>query len=537
MKLITSIVQLFVILQLSAATSSAAVSDALRLKTRTREKVPAKSEEWQVVERTADWDPHKTAVIICDMWDQHWCKGATARVAEMAPRMNMVVKEARRRGMFIIHAPSSTMEFYKDTPQRKRAQAAPKAMPKVPLKNWCSLDAAREAALPIDDSDGGCDDVPQCKGGSPWKRQIATIEIADEDAITDSDQAYNLLQERGIENLIVMGVHVNMCVLGRPFSIRQMTYQGKNVVLMRDMTDAMYNSRRKPFVNHFRGSELVVEHIEKFWCPSITSSDLIGGEPFRFADDKRPHVAFIIGENEYHTWETLPEFAAKELEFRGLNCSYVLAPPKGGNDFENYQEIKNADLLAISVRRRAPQKQMMELIRAHVAQGKPVVGIRTASHAFDPRAPVDDRHSEWTTFDSDVLGGDYQGHYSNKPPNDPVTYVRVVASAAAHPILTGISAEPFVVTSHLYKNPNPKPTITPLMVGWLDGRAEVHPVAWVNTANNRRVFYTSLGSPDDFANATFRRLLLNGILWAVGQPVPPAEMTLSAAPALKSATN
>ena len=94
-------------------------------------------------------------------------------------------------------------------------------------------------------------------------------------------------EEIGLDNVIVMGVHANMCVLGRPFSIRQMVAQGKNVLLMRDMTDTMYNSEMRPFVNHFRGTDLVVEHVEKYWCPTVLSTDLVGGKPFRFADDKR----------------------------------------------------------------------------------------------------------------------------------------------------------------------------------------------------------------------------------------------------------
>src|SRR5687767_5137090 len=55
--------------------------------------------------KTVQWDPKKTAIVICDMWDKHWCKGATERVGEMAPRMNEVVKKARAQGVFIIHAP------------------------------------------------------------------------------------------------------------------------------------------------------------------------------------------------------------------------------------------------------------------------------------------------------------------------------------------------------------------------------------------------------------------------------------------------
>ena len=77
------------------------------------------------VRKTVQWDPHKTAIIICDMWDKHWCQGASNRVAEMAPVMNEVVKTARSRGVFIIHAPSDTMKYYEGTPERMRAQEAP----------------------------------------------------------------------------------------------------------------------------------------------------------------------------------------------------------------------------------------------------------------------------------------------------------------------------------------------------------------------------------------------------------------------------
>src|SRR5207237_1209331 len=86
----------------------------------------------------------------------------------------------------------------------------------------------------IDDSDGGCDDLPQCKGGSPWTHEIDALEIKEGDAVTDSAEAYYLMQQRGITNLIVLGVHGNMCVLGRPFSIRQMVHRAENVVFMRD---------------------------------------------------------------------------------------------------------------------------------------------------------------------------------------------------------------------------------------------------------------------------------------------------------------
>jgi putative heme-binding domain-containing protein len=467
------------------------------------------------------WDSAGTAIVICDMWDKHHCPDATERVGEMAPRMNEVIKAARARGVLIIHCPSDTMNFYKDYPGRKLAQAAPKVPTKAPLQGWCSLNGVKEPALPIDDSDGGCDGCPECPGYGAWKRQHPALEIVDGDAITDSAEAFYLMRQRGITNVIVMGVHVNMCVLGRPFSIRQMVTQGQSVLLMRDLTDSMYNHRKPPYVSHFRGTELVVEHIEQYWCPSITSGDFLGGEPFHFKGDIKKRIVMILGENEYQTWETLPEFARKELEWRGYQVSYVTASPKEGDpNFTNFEAIKDADLVLISTRRRTPPKRMMELLRAHVATGKPVVGIRTASHGFDA-TPAGPDYAAWPTFDVDVLGAHYEGHYGNKPPAAPYTLVETVSSNSSHLVLTGVKSGPLRVTSHLYKSRQLAATTTPLLRGQTEGTNVFEPVAWVNTAQDRRVFYTSLGNPEDFQLPWFRRLLLNGILWCLHDPLPP----------------
>ena len=247
-------------------------------------------------EKITEWEPKKTALIVCDMWDDHWCKSASRRVAELAGPLNATVKAARARGVFIIHAPSSVTDFYRDTPQRKRAQAAPSVKTPVPLAtaerwgtHWCWTDPKREQVLPIDDSDMGCSCLgTKCTVREAWTRQIATIELAPEDALTDNGQeTWNLLAERGIEHVILCGVHLNMCVLGRPFGIRQMAYLGKDVALLRDLTDTMYNPERPPGVSHFDGNDLVIEHVEKYWCPSLTSADLTGRPAFRFKEDQR----------------------------------------------------------------------------------------------------------------------------------------------------------------------------------------------------------------------------------------------------------
>ena len=263
----------------------------VNLRSRSRSKSRSDTEvNYQEKEKRARWRSNQTAIIICDMWDDHWCRSAARRVAEMAGPMNEVIKTARSQGVFIIHAPSSVVAFYQNTPQRQRAIQAPFAKTPKPLSTrerwgtaWCWPEPDHEGALPIDDNDMGCDCPQKCTIREAWTRQISTIEIAENDAITDNGQeTYNLLQSHGIKNVILMGVHLNMCVLGRPFGIRQMVNQGKNVVLMRDLTDTMYDPRRHPQVSHFQGTKLMVEHVEKFWCPTITSSDLTGKPAFRF---------------------------------------------------------------------------------------------------------------------------------------------------------------------------------------------------------------------------------------------------------------
>jgi hypothetical protein len=66
-----------------------------------------------------------------------------------------------------------------------------------------------------------------------------------------------------------------MCVLNRSFGIKNLVRWGVDTVLVRDLTDAMYNPAMPPYVSHRRGTELVIEHIEQYWCPTITSSELL----------------------------------------------------------------------------------------------------------------------------------------------------------------------------------------------------------------------------------------------------------------------
>ena len=212
---------------------------------------------YAVREKTEQWKPNQTAIIVCDMWDAHHCLNAVRRLEEMAPRMNQVLESARSHGVLIVHAPSSCMEPYKDHPaaRGRRRLHARRTCPRTSASGATRFPPRRRASIRSTSRTAAKDDDPveheqwhQRLAGmgrdpkSPWKAQNDRLKIHDEDAISDSGvEIWNLLEHRGIKNVILVGVHTNMCVLGRPFGLRQMAKNGKNVVLMRDMTDTMYN--------------------------------------------------------------------------------------------------------------------------------------------------------------------------------------------------------------------------------------------------------------------------------------------------------
>jgi len=247
--------------------SGTALAADLRLPLRSRVEAFKGSATWEEVRLRKDFPIPRTAILICDMWDKHWCSGASRRVEVLARKMAPVIEEARARGIQIIHAPSETMEFYKDWPQRQRMLRIAGIEPPAPL-------GLTDPPLPIDDGNGGCDTAGD-RFYPAWKRENAAIPMGDADVISDDGpQIYNFLRERGIRNLLVMGVHVNMCVLNRSFAIKKMTNWGIRCVLVRDLTDSMYNPEDRPYVSHDQGTELVIEHIEKYWCPSTSSGEL-----------------------------------------------------------------------------------------------------------------------------------------------------------------------------------------------------------------------------------------------------------------------
>jgi nicotinamidase-related amidase len=256
------------------------VSGELNLRARRRVEQPPGSGRFVASEQVLRWEVAQTAIIIIDMWDTHTCAQSAQRVAAMAPRMNQVVDAARSLGVMIIHAPSDTMKYYEGRPQRQRMQRAPMAPSPFPVRAT-EPDREEQSKMPP----AGCDDPvmakwtgpapPTTRGNYPWEQEHPAIQIGGYDGISDNGQEiYNFLKQEAITNVALMGVHTNICILNRAFGVREMKRLGFNVVVARDLTDGMYDPRTRPFVSHARGTELIVEHIEADWCPSILGEDL-----------------------------------------------------------------------------------------------------------------------------------------------------------------------------------------------------------------------------------------------------------------------
>jgi len=506
---------------------------------RSRVETKSGSQRHHIVTETESWNPAHTALIVCDVWDLHHSLNAVRREEEFAPRLNEVVQEARRRGVTIIHAPSSCMDSYADHPARRRAIDTPLSnnLP-TDIQDWCSrIPAEEQGTYPVDQSDGGADDDPtEAKDwsaklaamgrnpGTPWKKQSDLVAIEPQDYISDKgDEIWSILEAKGITHVILAGVHTNMCVLGRPFGLRQMAKNGKRVTLIRDMTDTMYNPAMWPYVSHFTGTDRIIEHVEKYVCPTITSDQLIGGEPFVFKADTRPHLVIVSAEDEYKTEETLPKFAAEQLG-KIFRVTMLYGSETERNNIPGTEAIDDADVLLVSVRRRPLPPEQLARFRRHVESGKPMVGIRTASHPFHVKDAPPAGLDQWPEFDPQVWGGHYTGHHGNEK----VCHVQVVPEQQSHPILSGVAPGKFDAGGSLYKVSPIAESAQVLMTGTIDG-APTEPVAWTFTrADGGKSFYTSLGHPGDFENPAFVRMLVNGLCWAAGveppEPVTTAEL-------------
>ncbi len=367
---------------------------------------PLASDErlFEIVHREEKWNPQETALIVCDVWDYHHSLNAVKRLEEFAPRLNAVIKSAREKGITVIHAPSDCMDHYQSHPARKRAMECPKAV-YVPyaIEDWCSsLPSEKNYKYPVDQSDGGADDDEnQAKPWAeklsklgrnpalPWKAQSPLIEIdSEKDFISDrGGEVWNILENRQIKNVILTGVHVNMCVLGRPFGLRQMARNGKHVVLMRDMTDSMYNPKSWPYVDHYSGTELVLNHIERHVCSTITSDTFLGGKPFHFQGDTRRQLTIILSPAQLKETPWLLEYIEQLRQSRAFSITVLGYTGDAATFKDDFLSCKESELYLLALTQSDLNDELIKLVREHITPNHPIITLNKSLREWSLKNP------------------------------------------------------------------------------------------------------------------------------------------------------
>jgi len=240
-----------------------------------------------------------------------------------------------------------------------------------------------------------------------------------------------------------------------------------------------------------------------------------------------PLVVFVAGDHEYSGEQTLP-ILAREMERRyGIRTQVLTSSPdqNGERDIPGLEALEQADVAVFFLRwRQLPAEQVAHIDR-YLRSGKPVVGLRTSTHAFN--YPAGHALERWNAFGQFALGAppgwgkDGHTHYGHESSTD----VSLIPAAAGHPVAKGVAPQ-FHVRSWLYHvvPKHPPADATPVLMGRAvkpNKPAVENPVAWTWTNQwGGRVFTTTMGHPEDFAVEPFQRLLVNGIHWALGRPVP-----------------
>lgn len=222
--------------------------------------------------------------------------------------------------------------------------------------------------------------------------------------------------------------------------------------------------------------------------------------------------------NNYESPRTMREFAEKELRPLGHHVTIIEGDKPQPHHFAGLAEaLKEADLLVLFSRRRFPPKEQMAAIRAHLAAGRPLLGIRTANHAFIPKPneTVDPSLAPWPEFTHEVLGGENTGYETKGLPYS----VSVAPGAESSVLLKGVNTAGIQGYQSMYKVLPLAVDATPVLIGTAQAGATTppQPVAWTRTygTGKARIFYTSLGAPEDMRSADLQRLLLNAVGWAL----------------------
>ena len=243
---------------------------------------------------------------------------------------------------------------------------------------------------------------------------------------------------------------------------------------------------------------------------------------------KKPLIVFVAGDHEYGGEQTLPLLAAELEKSYNFQTKVLTSFPNqnGEKNIPGLEALKDADLAVFYLRWRQLVPEQLALIEEYLKTGKPVMGFRTTTHAFN--FPKNHPAEKWNAFGEFALnappgwgGKAAHTHYGHESSTD----VSVIEKAKNHPILTGVDPN-FHVRSWLYRVLPDYPTKGSewLLMGKAvnpDKAAIENPVAWVGTNSfGAKIFTTTMGHPEDFSVESFQRLLVNAIHWELGLKIP-----------------
>lgn len=263
---------------------------------------------------------------------------------------------------------------------------------------------------------------------------------------------------------------------------------------------------------------------------------------------KGRHIVLVSGDEEYRSEEALPQLGKMLAKHCGFKCTVLFAiNPKTGfinpninNNIPGLEALQSADLMVIFTRFRNLPDEQMKYIADYVDAGKPIVGMRTATHAFNNPGSKNYAKYQWQAksdwnggFGRYVLGETWISHHGNH--GSQATRGIVAVDAKEHPILRGIKDGDVFGLTDVYGVRLPLPGDSkPLILGQVvDGmnfndkpftggkkNDPMMPVAWVKTYKGGhgegRVFTTTMGASLDLNFEGTRRLLVNACLWSVG---------------------
>ena len=245
-------------------------------------------------------------------------------------------------------------------------------------------------------------------------------------------------------------------------------------------------------------------------------------------NSSKPLIVFVTGDHEYSGESTLPFIAAELEKSYGFQTKILKASPdqNAEENIPGLEALQQADVAVFFLRWRRLPAEQVKFIEDYLKTGKPVVGFRTTTHAFN--YPKGHELEKWNAFGELVFnappgwgGKSNHTHYGHNSSTD----VTIIPEAAKNPILTGVSNN-FHSRSWLYKvRPDyPVKGSNLLLLGHSinpDKEAIDNPVAWTGVNSyGGKFFMTTLGHPEDFSLEPFQRLVINSIHWASGKKIP-----------------